>query len=201
MRGRRRAMLVAAICLIAAFASGCASAPPTHWYTLASVAPAGPASATDDVSVVVGPVSIPARVDMPQIVVRIAPNQVSQDEFHRWASPLQDEISQAVAANLAATLATAHVSLAQQALDADPDFRVAIEILEFESAPGEATVLDAAWTVRRTGNGTVRTGRTTVRQPLAEAGFDALAAAHGRAIARLSREIAGAIRSLEETPH
>jgi hypothetical protein len=38
-------------------------------------------------------------------------------------------------------------------------------------------------------------GRTTLREPVQGEGYDALAAAHSRAIAGLSRDIAAAIRS------
>jgi uncharacterized lipoprotein YmbA len=67
----------------------------------------------------------------------------------------------------------------------------------FDSAPGEAATLDAVWTVRRTKDGRTETGRTTVREAVQENGYDALAAAHSRAVARLSRDIADAVRALD----
>jgi hypothetical protein len=36
-----------------------------------------------------------------------------------------------------------------------------------------------------------------VREPVQEKGYDALAAAHSRALARLSRDIADAVRTLD----
>ena len=67
----------------------------------------------------------------------------------------------------------------------------------FESAPGEAATLDALWTVGRTKDGKSQTGRTSVREPAPEKDYDALAAAHSRGIARLSRDIAAAVRALD----
>ena len=55
---------------------------------------------------VVGPVSVPAVVDRPQIVVTTGPNQVRLDEFNQWASPLQNNIARVVAENLVAMLGT-----------------------------------------------------------------------------------------------
>jgi uncharacterized lipoprotein YmbA len=148
---------------------------------------------------VVGPVSVPAVVDRPQIVVSAGPNQVRLDEFNRWASPLQNDIARVVAENLVALLGTARVILLAQTSSADADYRAAIEVQRFESAPGEAATLDAVWTVRRTKDGRSETGRTTVREAAQDKGYDALAAAHSRALARLSQDIAGAVRALERS--
>lgn len=192
-----RVASAATLCAVAAFAAGCAS-PPSHFYTLSPIAtPAMPAAPSAELSVVVGPVSLPAAVDSPQIVVSTGPNQVVLDEFNRWAAPLQDNISRVVAENLVAMLGTTHVSLFQASLYAAADYRVAIEVQKFESAPGDAATLDAVWLVRRTSDGKAQMGRTTVREPTSEKGYDALAAAHSRAIARVSQDIAEALRSLE----
>ena len=52
----------------------------------------------------VGPITIPASVDRPQIVVAMSPNQVRLDEFNRWVSPLQNNIGRVVAENLVSTI-------------------------------------------------------------------------------------------------
>ena len=175
-------------------ATGCASTPPSRFYTLSAAT--GPAASASNVSVAVGPVSVPADVDRPQFVVSTGPNLVELDEFNRWASPLQNGIARVVAENLVMMLGTPRVTLYPQTLSADVDYRAAIEVQSFASAPGEAAMLDAVWTVRRMKDGKTQTGRTTVREPVREKGFDALAAAHSRAVARLSQDIAGAIRAL-----
>ena len=143
-----------------------------------------------------GPVSVPAVVDRPQIVVNMGPNQVRLEEFNRWAAPLQNNIARVVADNLVPMLGTPRVILSEQLLSADVDYRAAIEVQSFQSAPGEAAMLDAVWTVRRTKDGKAETGRTTVRETVQEKSYDALAAAHSRALARLSRDIAAAVRAL-----
>jgi len=193
---------IAAIAYLgAALASGCA-APPSHFYTLsrttATPAVTSPASLAE-ISVVVGPVSIPTIVDVPQIVVSTSPNEVTLDEFNRWASPLQNNISIVVAENLVAMLGTPHVSQFQQSLNANADYRVAIEVQGFESAPGDAATLNTAWMVRRTRDGKTQIGRTTVREPTQDKSYGALAAAHSRALARLSQDVADAIRMLDRT--
>lgn len=193
----RRIAPIGALCALAILINGCAG-PQSHFFTLSRVAaPATPAATPANLSVVVGPVSIPAIVDLPQIVVNTGPNQVTLDEFNRWASPLQNNISRVVAENLVVLLDTPRVSLFQQSLNADADYRVAIEVQSFESAPGDAATLNAVWIVRNTRDGKSQTGRTTVREPSPGKAYDELAAAHSRALARMSQDIADAIRGLD----
>jgi hypothetical protein len=186
---------IAAGWALAVLIAGCASKP-AHLYNL-SAGPAATANSDPGLSklvVVIGPVSIPALVDAPQIVVRTGPNQVSLDEFNRWASPLKDNIARVVAANLSAMLGTSRVS---SALNIDADYRVAIDVQTFESAPGDAATLSALWAVRRVKDGKTDTGNTSVREPASQKGYEALAAAHSRALSRLSADIANAIRALD----
>jgi len=180
--------------LLCVLAAGCASTPPARLYMLSASSPA--AETALDVSVSVGPVSIPAAVDRPQIVVATAANQVRLDDFNRWTSPLQENLSSVIAENLAALLGSSRVTRFPKTSSADADFRVAIEVTRFESVPGQWATLDAAWTVRRTADGVVQTQRTSVREPVPDNSFEALAAAHSRAAARLSQDIAEAVRAL-----
>jgi uncharacterized lipoprotein YmbA len=195
----RRTPNLTALCAVAALAAGCSSTPPSSFYTLSHAAApaAGSAVPSSPLSVVVGPVSIPAIVDQPQMVVSTGANQISIDEFHRWASPLASDISRVVAENLVAMLGTPRVSQFQQALNAPADYRVAIEVQTFVSEPGEAATLNAVWIVRRTKDGKTETGRTALREPASDKGYDSLVAAHSRALARMSQDIADALRALD----
>lgn len=185
------------VCAGLALAVGCAS-PPSRFYTLSSAtATAPPASGP---AIVVGPVSIPAVVDRPEMVVTIGDNEVWLDEFNRWAAPLADNISIAVAENLIAILPTPRVALLAQTAAFDADFSVAVEVQRFESIPGTSALVDALWRVRRVKDGASASGRSTVRENVADRGYDALAAAHSRAVARLSQDIADAIRKLATSP-
>ena len=177
-----------------AFAAGCSSSP-SRFYTLSATAASGPAPSK--VSVAVGPVSIPASVDRPQIVVSTSANQVALDDYNRWASPLQDDIARVVAENLVALLGTPKVTRFPQSSNGDAEYRVQIEVRNFESVPGKSASLDAVWTVRRVKDAKNETGRTSAREKVEEDSFDALAAAHSRALAALSRDIADTLRKME----
>lgn len=189
-----RLIIIAAAFTFTAVVAGCGSTPNSRFYSLsAATEPTAPSS---NLSIAVGPVSVPAVVDRPQIVVNVGPNQVRLEEFNRWAAPLQNNIARVVADNLVLMLGTPRVILSEQLLSADADYRAGIEVQNFQSAPGEAAMLDAVWSVRRVKDGKAETGRTTVRETVQEKSYDALAAAHSRAVARLSRDIAAAVVAL-----
>ena len=118
------------------------------------------------------------------------------DEFNRWDGPLADAIARVVAENLAARLGTPRVAVSERTLSTAPDYQVAIEVQRFDSLLGEAATLDAVWAVSRTRGGS-RTGRATVREATSDRSYDALAAAHSRALARVSEDIADAVRGLD----
>ena len=179
---------------VASVLAGCAS-PPARFYTLNATATT--ATTPLKVSVAVGPVSVPAAVDRPQIVVREGANELALDEFNRWAAPLQDSIARVVADNLVALLDTPRVTLFGQSLNLDVDYRVQIEIRNFDSAPGKYVGLDAVWSVRKMKTGKVDTGRTSLHTTVSDPGYDAVAAAHSRTLAHMSDDIAKAIRALE----
>jgi uncharacterized lipoprotein YmbA len=179
--------------LLVAGALGCGTSPPARFYTLdAAARPAGgpPASCT----VVVGPVSMPPAVDRPQLVLRVAPNRVTVDEFHRWVAPLDDAVARAIAADLAVLLGTARVA-ALPATGVVPTHRVTVDVQRFETQPGDHVLIEALWMVQPAGGGEAATGRTIATEPVEGKDLDAVAAAHSRALATVSGDIAAAIRA------
>jgi uncharacterized protein len=190
MKHRIRHFIV--IAFVAVAAAGCASAP-SRFYTLNSTAKAE-GSPTANYAVVVGPVSVPAEVDRPQFTVQIAPNRVAVDEFNRWAAPLGGNIARVIAGDLAVLLGTPRVA-AMSLINFDPAYQVTIDIQKFESVPGKSVLIEAVWIVRKPAGGVAQSGRTVAGETVSSGDYDALAAAHSRALAKVSGDIAAAIRS------
>ncbi len=184
--------------LVAAFLialSGCAGSPAIDYYTLDALP--YPEARGDDsapLTVLLGPLSLPEMVDRPQLVVRSGDNRVEIVDTSRWAQPLKSELARALAANLARDLGTLRVFLAEQSLHGEPDISVSVDVLRFESRLGVEAVMEARWTIRRKGGAAPLTGRSLIRETVQGKGYEFLVAAHGRALARISREIAEAIR-------
>ena len=175
------------------FVTGCGTPPQERFFTLASdpPSPSGFTSTSAAFVVMVGPVTVPDVVDRPQLVLRTSPSRVEIAEQARWAAPLKNEIARVVADDLAQLLQGARTATSAERASGTPDYRVLIDIQRFESAPQEGATVQAAWTVRMQ-DGSALSGRSLVTEP-AGAGYDALVAAHSRALAAVSRDIAAAI--------
>jgi len=187
--------LIASLILAASMLAACGSSPTPRFFVLS--APEQPA-AKAVYSVAVGPVTVPEIVDRPQLVLRTGANEVTIAEQTRWAESLKSRIPRVIAANLAQSLGDAYVSAYPQGTGGEADYRVAVDIQRFESALGEAATVEALWTVSpATGkSGAAGSGRSLVREPTQGKDYDALVAAHGRALASISRDIAEAIRAV-----
>jgi uncharacterized lipoprotein YmbA len=192
----REARRIAGALLIAALLAGCGitgTSPEPRFYTLASQAPPPAPASAAGFTIVVGPVTVPDVVDRPQMVTRTAENRVEIDEQARWAAPLKSEIARVIADRLAALLQGARVSTMEQRATGAPDYRLVIDVQRFDSSAEGATV-QAAWSMRTKDNPTATAGRSLVTEP-AGAGYDALVAAHSRALAKIAEEIAAAIQT------
>ncbi len=183
---------------VAALVMGCGTSPEPHFYTLTA---AEHASRKNNATVVegsrfaVGPVTLPEMVDRPELVVRVGANQVALVEQHRWAEPLRSEVARVLAENLGELLSGSQVVTYPYNASRDVDYRVIVDIQRFDSILGQTVTIDALWAVRRvSGGGEPISGRSVAREPTGGNGYDALVAAHGRALAGISGEIAEAIR-------
>jgi uncharacterized lipoprotein YmbA len=134
----RRCVVAALIAVLAA----CGSAPKEQFYTLPSVGRGELRSLpNDDYSVAIGPVFVPEVFDRPQFVLRMPKSEVRIAEQVRWAEPLRQGIARAVAANLAHSLNNGRVSPRAQPETGPADYRVIVDVQEFDSAPGETATI------------------------------------------------------------
>ena len=87
-------------CLGAVFLlGGCASTPAPVFYTLDNgIEQPGPQGATP--SIVITQTNLPELIDRPQLVTRMANNQVRINEQQRWGEPLRRAIPRVLAMEL-----------------------------------------------------------------------------------------------------
>jgi uncharacterized lipoprotein YmbA len=178
--------------------TGCGSPLQERFYTLRSNGSPVPAASDLSYRVAVGPVTVPAVVDRPQIVLRVGANRVTLQEQSRWAEPLKESIPRVIAINLAVLLGDAQVATDSQGAADAAEYRVVLDIQRFESVLGEAATLEVLWTVIVVKGGAATAGRFLLREPAGGPDDDAIVAAHDRALAALSRELAAAIRTARQ---
>lgn len=76
----------------------------------------------------------------------------------------------------------------------EPTWRVRVDIMRFDSEPAVAIAIDAIWSVQPPGKQAVIQGRTVLRESVSGEGYDKLVAAHNRALAAVSRDIAAVVQ-------
>lgn len=188
--------------LAGALLGGCASTPPSSFYTLAAVAPpAESAAAENPLSVTVGPLLLPEYLDRPQIVTRDTPTQLTLDEFQRWGGSLREDLLRTIAMNLGVLLNTDRIVMYPNDERLPVDFRVLLSVEQFDGALGQSSTLITRWTVVDASRDFADADplvmrRSVIDTPVSGVDYNAYVTAGSRSVEALSREIARAILSL-----
>lgn len=194
-----RQLMQSAALLVMVLQVACSSSPTARFYTLSSAVNSQHAESVAPYSVSISTVTVPDMVNRPQIVTRSGTNQVTMNEFARWGEPLKSEIPRVIANNLTGLLDGAHVTAYPQNANPDTDYRVTVDVLRFDSVFAEAATIEVLWTVKAPKGGPQKTGRSGVREVVSGTGYEELVAAHSRALASVSRDIAAAVRAVRAT--
>ena len=185
----RTATLAALVLLLGACVG---STPPSRHYVLTPLeaAPEGAAMDTELVFAV-GPVSLPAYLDRPQIVLATGPNERRFAELARWAEPLDAGMNRTLRENLSRLLGSEHVTTWPGVQTEMPTVRVAVQVLRFDvsTADGQAD-LQARWTLFDADGNATLVRRSEVRSRLSGDSEAAWIDALSSAVAELSKQIA-----------
>jgi uncharacterized lipoprotein YmbA len=191
------------IFMVLVLLTGCRSfTPAVEFYTLTPLAGLPEADKAaglpDTIAVGVGPLHMPKIIDRPQIVSRIGSNQIDMDEFHRWAGSVYEDFLRVVALNLSALLNTNLVAVYPWEDYFDPDYRIYMEVHQFDGRLGEYALLNMTWTVvGRDSRDILFVRRAIIQEPVQGANYEAFVAAKSRILAALSREMAKAIKGIK----
>jgi uncharacterized lipoprotein YmbA len=127
-------------------ASGCAHSPEPVFYAL-SARPGAPHRTTPLVVELRRP-SLPAYLDRQDIVRRATRERLDLGSDPRWAAPLDELTSNALAADLTTRLPSCFIVTEGHGIAATPDLRVELEITRFELDEHGELDLDALIAVR-----------------------------------------------------
>ncbi|MEJ7597709.1 MAG: PqiC family protein [Kofleriaceae bacterium] len=179
--------------LIAAAAS-CRSSR-TYYYTLVAPPDEAATMPTDELQLDVLPVEVPPEVDRAEIVIRESRGQLTPVDTRAWISPLPRELRRAFSNELAHDLGARDIAGVTPA-EGTPTYRVKLAVLRFEAELGKRTVVDATSTVREAAGAKPTLVCSHRVHEVASAGYDGIAEAYQRALAKIAKQVAGSIRSL-----
>ena len=162
---------------------------PVVYHTLRAGAPGAP-DRIEDLPLIVGPARFPDVLDRPQIVTGAGDGTVVLSETHRWASALEQDFLKVLAEDIGAQLGSHRVSAWGFVAPAASPFRLRLDVLRFQGQLGGNLDLKVHW-ILQAPTGKVKAERVSViTEPVKGQGYEALVAAHGKAVEVLAAEIA-----------
>jgi uncharacterized lipoprotein YmbA len=196
---RQRCFLFIGLGLL--FVLGCASSPPTRFYTLSSLQEEGKelreSSSGQDLVIGVGPIKFPEYLDRQEIVTRSGSNKIILSDFDLWAGSLAEDFSRTLAENLSVLLSTENVVLYPRLRPGLARYQILVDVIRFDGSPGGDVSLIVRWAILEGKERKVASMRkSTITEPSGGKGYEAVVAANSRALEKLSREIADAIKTL-----
>ena len=206
MKSKRLRIMAVACLLSGGFWAGCAGSMPPNYYTLSPMesASAGDALRTSPLEALkigVGPIRFPEALDRQHIVTRSGQNRLKINEYQRWGGSLESNFKRVLVDNLSLLLGSDLVIGLPWGSYFEPDYKVIIEVSEFDGRLGKSATLNATWMiVGKANNKPLLVRRTIIQEAVSQNDYDALVAALSQTAAGLSREIAKALAELPGTP-
>ena len=161
---------------------------PKSFYILT---PEGPAPTGGGPGIGVGPVSLAAYLDRPNLVYQETGNRIAIAESHRWAGELESNISSVLAANLGRRMNTGNIRTYPWRDDGDLRYQISVDIRQLHGTANGEAFLDAAWRIYSLPDRRMVTSKSwSGTEPHKVDGYDELAAAQSRLLAQLATQIA-----------
>lgn len=190
------ATVVCALCLVA-----CGSSPEAEYYRLTPTSGSA-TTAPLDIALAIGPAQFPRTLARNQIVTRSGDNGINVNQYQRWSAPLEDEFLQVLGDNIASELQADRIAVYPGAAAFPLDYRVRLDVLQFDGVPGDSVTLRARWTIAPPTGEALAVGSFDRSQQTAagDSSYGALVAAHSDLVGQLSADIADKLRQLHTVP-
>jgi len=193
-----------ALGLLVVILAGCASSPSSKFYQLnplqnrTSITP--DAFPEQKQIIAIGPVRIPDYLDRPQIVTRAGTNELKLSEFDRWAGSLESDVIRVLVEDISSLLPADRffvVSWTPYPESQMPaSYRVEVRVDRFEGTLADSVLLKAQWQVFARNRSLLLASESIIRDQINGSSYEALIASMSSALEKLSRDIAGGIRSV-----
>lgn len=177
--------------MVAALVAGCSSTEHRAYI----LTPEGAAPQRAGVSLGIGPVRLADYLQRPEIAVEQGPNELEYAYESLWAGSLEKQITNAMGVNLGRQLDTGSISNYPWPTGSGIDYQVSLDVRRFHANVTGEAILDVGWRVYDLNRKRIVVSRSSyMAESFTGEGFAAASAAQSRLLARLSREIARAVR-------
>jgi uncharacterized lipoprotein YmbA len=184
------------------FVGACGTTRPSKFYTLNSLQTSGTvrqvASEEKKILVAIGPVEIPDYLDRPQIVVRSSQNELTVNEYSRWAGSLRDDITRVLVEDLSILLRGDRISIFPLRPGFRSDYRIRVNLTRFDIMPDDVVSIRAEWAILDK-NGVIALAmrETNFDEHIEGRSYSDKIAALSRALTGLSKDIADGLILLQ----
>lgn len=180
---------------------GCASTPPSKFYTLNAIetqeSQQKRSDALQQVAIRIGSIEIPDYLDKSQMATRTSRSELKYDEFNRWAGSLKDNISSVLAENLSRLLSTDRVFVHPWISHDSVPYCLHVEIIRLDAVPDDAVTMKARWTISGDrGKKEYITRTSEFTEKIRENTYGMMVEAMSRTFEKLSQEIASEMKKL-----
>lgn len=151
-----------ALCLAACLVlfAGCAAQPPTYYYDLTPQTQALEKPIDREITLGVGPVTLPQLLDRPGVVTRHHESGVKVANYHIWAGELESTFARVLAESLAIRLQQDTIWASPWDNRFRPEYQVRIFVNQYSGELKGEVVLSLTWTLLEDyGNRVVSTHR------------------------------------------
>lgn len=175
---------------------GCAHTEPSRFYLLTATNNQSRIDNTNTGTMLgIGPVTVAPYLNQPQIVTRVATNEIYRDEFSRWAEPLQKNLSSTIATNLSSLVKQSRVVMYPWKPNTTIKYQITIDITRLDGQLDNMAVLQADWELLDE-KGDYIIGRSSeITEEVTSPDYRAFVAAQSHNLETLCRVIAAEIKA------
>jgi uncharacterized protein len=193
-------LLPVILAIVAIFSVGCTRSQTPRFYTLTSIQPGEVTSKRESPAqnavIGIGPVTMADYLDQSDLVTRTSDNQLRKAEYDRWAGSFKDDFINILAEDIGFLVPSERIYLYPWRGSVSIGYQVALEIIRCDGRLGEAAYLVARWRVfGGPEKKLLKMSRSSIREPVTGPDYASLVSAQSRAVAKLSQEIAEAIKA------
>ncbi|MGJ8696496.1 MAG: PqiC family protein [Verrucomicrobiaceae bacterium] len=159
-----------------------------NYYVLS---PVHNAPARHGIGIGVGPVSMADYlVERPYVIFQSTPHKMEISDMHEWAGDLRNDFTRVLSSNLGHHMGTGNLRIYPWERDLELRYQITVDVTRFHGTADGDAILEASWRAYELpGSRLITSQTTTLREPLADDGFESLVAAQSRLIDQLSKTI------------